>query len=165
MQSGTRRNSGWIAIVVRRIGLPTCGRHLRTPGRLGILPNLGERHSALCGSRKWIGEHAPRCWAATIIADEEMNIPPCGVIANIVGGHHRYLIRFAKGDSRAVDARAIAALDNAVCPGVNIAALLGKHAASLLLVKKNDRALGEPLCGGGPDCRCRIARTDGSSVA
>src|ERR1017187_5885184 len=164
MQSGTGRNSGRITIVVRRIGLAARGCHLGTPRRLRVLPYFGIRNSALCGSRRWIGKHAAGCWAAAIIADEEMNIPPSEVVAYIVGGHHRYFARLPKGDSRAVPSGAVASFDHAVDPGMNIGALLGKHAPSLLLIEENDGTLRKALrccCSHG---RCRVAGTNTGSI-
>src|SRR5450755_3643785 len=98
MQSRTRRNARRITVVIGRIRLPARGCHFGAPWRLCVLPDFGKRNSALGGSQRCAGEHASGRRPTAIIADEEMYLSATSIVADVGGGHHRYVARFAKGN-------------------------------------------------------------------
>ena len=165
VQTTTRRNALRVTVAIRSIRFAARGSHLRTSRRLSVLPHFGERNTALGGNGRVAGKHAPKRRAAMIIADEEMDFPSAGVVADIARSHDRGLAGFSIGDAGTVHAAAIAALHDAVDPGMNIGALLGKHSSSLLLVEKNDRPLREPVIRRRLYCLCRIADSDTGRIA
>src|ERR1035437_6601291 len=130
---------GWrIAVAVRRIGLAAGGSHVGTPRGLRELPCFGEGHAAAGGSWRRLGKSAARRRATLIVADKEANVAAAVMIANVVGRHHGDSIRLAKRNARTVHARTIASAHHAIDPGMNVGALLGQHAAALLLIEKED---------------------------
>src|SRR5579871_1360727 len=164
MHPGARRKSRGITIAIGGVGFATGRRHRRPARRLGILPDVRKAHTAFCGARR-LAWYTSRRRRTLIIADEKMQLAMTGILANVVGGHDCHLARLAKGNAGAIHAGAISAAYHAVRPGVNVGALLGQHAATLLLIEKENRATRKSFALCRLYCRCGIACTQAASIS
>jgi len=118
--------------------LGTPRRNLRSLRRLGKLPDLGKRNSAVCRIRRLAWKCTTRRRWTGVIRHPIRNFPSPGVCADVFRGNHPLVIR--RGHARAVDPRGEALRIHSIQPGVNVGFLRGKHSSALLLIEKNHRS-------------------------
>ena len=97
------------------------------------------------------GKGASRRRGTSVVRHPILDLPRLGMLTNVVGGNHPHSSRLFESDAGTVNAGAETTRDDSVDPGIDVGLLLGKHAAALFLIKKEDGPGSKALATGGGD--------------